>query len=82
MANNAMFFHLEQGDYVLFVDSSTVDIENLAKSPLPEGVHIRIVPVACNPGQTISQAVLLQKMDEMDKFLIEKHGSPWDEPVN
>jgi len=77
--NNAMFFHLEPGEYVCFVDQSTVDVQNMVNIPLPEGVTIHIIPVACKPGQSISQAVLVQKMDKMDEFLIQQHGNPWEE---
>jgi hypothetical protein len=79
MTNNAMFFHLEPGEYVCWVDASTVDVTAMAQVPLPPGVVIHIVAVACNPGQTISQAVLLMKADAMDKFILSQHKNPWDD---
>lgn len=77
-SNNAAFFHLEPGEYVCYIDASTVDIMNLTEPKLPEGVIIHLVPIRCNPGQSISQAVLMQKMDQMDKFLISQRSNPWD----
>lgn len=79
MLNNAAFFHLEPGEYICFIDSSTVDVVSMAEIPLPEGVIVHLIPIACKPGQSISQAVLLQKMDAMDKFLLSQRSNPWDE---
>jgi len=77
--SNAAFFHLEPGEYICFVDRSTVDVTQFAQQTLPEGVVVRLIALTLKPGQSITEAVLIQKMDEMDEYLLSKHGSPWDE---
>jgi hypothetical protein len=80
--NNAAFFHLEPGSYICFVDSASVDVAAFCRTELPEGVTVQVVPVALKPGQSIAEAVLIQKLDAMDEWLLHKHGSPWDAPSN
>jgi hypothetical protein len=56
-------FPLTPGNYILFVDSSAVDVRELRGVPAPESVSMEIIPLQLNDGQSIEDAVALYRKE-------------------
>ena len=89
LRSNSMFLHLDpgpcpgcgrqtpSGEFLLFVDSRTVDLDRLRQTKLPAGVSIEIVPLTLAPSQSLAEAIAIEKLNRLDAT----QKKEWDEGV-
>jgi hypothetical protein len=60
---NSFLAKLTPGAYLLFVDRSTTDVDALIRTEMPAGVDIVIIPLRLADGQSITNAVWIERLD-------------------
>jgi hypothetical protein len=75
--SNSMLAYLEPGEYLLFADSRTIDLSRLRQTRLPAGVSIEIVPLVLAPGQSLAEAIAIEKLSRLEKV----QKKEWDAAV-
>ena len=78
LLSNTVVAKLVPGAHILWVDSSTVNIPDLMKCDLPEGIDMTIIPLSLEAGQSITDAIFLLPAERVAEFMATK---PKEKPI-
>lgn len=59
---------LTKGFYVMFVDRDSVNLEDLSKTEIPEGIEMQVIPLKLRSNQTIDDAIKLYRVDPKERL--------------